>query len=128
MSPPHRLLCIGASLSGLLGVALGFQSITPTSLHNQHSTLSALSAVKNNDEENNFSLDRRSVIATSSAAVLTSLSLMESEPANAFVPAVLYKHHKNSHLGNNSDRKIPTWRLDGGVEFPILALNTAGLS
>lgn len=131
MTPNHRLLCIGASLSGLLGVALGFQSITPTSLHNQHSTLSALSAAKNNDEENNFSLDRRSVIATSSAAVLTSLSLMESlEPANAFVPAVLYKHHKNSHLGNNSnsDRKIPTWTLDGGVEFPILALNTAGLS
>eukprot|EP00560_Eucampia_antarctica_P009327 CAMPEP_0197826998 /NCGR_PEP_ID=MMETSP1437-20131217/3876_1 /TAXON_ID=49252 ORGANISM="Eucampia antarctica, Strain CCMP1452" /NCGR_SAMPLE_ID=MMETSP1437 /ASSEMBLY_ACC=CAM_ASM_001096 /LENGTH=316 /DNA_ID=CAMNT_0043427683 /DNA_START=185 /DNA_END=1135 /DNA_ORIENTATION=+ len=30
--------------------------------------------------------------------------------------------------GGKSEIEIPTWTLDGGVEFPILALNTVGLS
>ena len=55
-------------------------------------------------------LSRRSAIAIGATAVLAPLTLA-TLPANA-----------------STESSIPSWKLDGGVEFPILALNTAGLS
>lgn len=103
-----------------LQLAAGFHSPTL-----QRHSLSALYAANNNND--GFSLDRRSAIATTSAAVLTSLSI--GEPANALFPVGAFassRHRRSSSKA--SSRVIPTWQLDGGVEFPILALNTAGLS
>ena len=87
--------------------------------------ISALHVANNSDD--GISVDRRSAIATAASAVgLTSLM----EPANAMYPVGIHSRraHRADDSSNNSDRKIPTWKLDGNVEFPILALNTAGLS
>ncbi len=104
-------------ISGLQ-LAAGFHSPTL-----QRHSLSALSAANNDND--GFSLDRRSAIATTSAAVLTSLSI--ADPANALLTAFASTRPRRS-TSKTSSRVIPTWQLDGGVEFPILALNTAGLS
>jgi 2,5-diketo-D-gluconate reductase A len=121
---PHIIRTL-AIISGLQ-FTLGFQSLT--SHRHFLRTSSALSAAKNND--GGISLDRRSAIATTSAAVLTSLSI--TDPANALLPVGMFSSTRprpSSTSGNSpSNRVIPTWKLDGGVEFPILALNTAGLS
>jgi len=120
------IIRIFALISGL-HFTVGFQSPT---LQRHSLRISSLSAANNKDD--GFSLDRRSAIATTSAAVLTSLSI--TNPANAFFPvgAIASSNRPKStskkSSGNNSNRVIPTWKLDGGVEFPILALNTAGLS
>lgn len=55
-------------------------------------------------------LSRRSAIAIGATAAFTSLSIPLC-PANAI-----------------DSGSIPNWTLKGGVEFPILALNTAGMS
>jgi hypothetical protein len=121
---PH-IIRIVALISGLQ-LTLGFLS---TTTHRHYLRISALSSATNNDD--GISLDRRSAIATTSAAVLTSLSI--SDPVNAMFPVGAFaagrpKHSSNSGNGVPSNRVIPTWKLEGGVEFPILALNTAGLS
>eukprot|EP00573_Skeletonema_grethae_P009387 CAMPEP_0201706690 /NCGR_PEP_ID=MMETSP0578-20130828/49534_1 /ASSEMBLY_ACC=CAM_ASM_000663 /TAXON_ID=267565 /ORGANISM="Skeletonema grethea, Strain CCMP 1804" /LENGTH=138 /DNA_ID=CAMNT_0048195177 /DNA_START=11 /DNA_END=424 /DNA_ORIENTATION=+ len=90
----------------------------------QRHSPSALSAANNDND--GFSLDRRSAIATTSAAVLTSLSI--ADPANALFPVGAFASRPRRSSSKTSSRTIPTWQLDGGVEFPILALNTAGLS
>ena len=104
-----------------LHFAAGFQFHLPTSPSHLHS-FSALSAA--NDYNDDFSLDRRTAIATTGAAVLTSLSI--ADPANALFPVGAFA--SNRPRSKKSNPMIPTWQFDGGVEFPILALNTAGLS
>ncbi len=107
------------TLLGGLQFAAGFH------LPTQRLSFSALSAANENDD--GFSLDRRSAIATTGAAVLISLSI--SDPANAFFPVGAFASTRpRSKKSSKSNRVIPTWTLDGGVMFPILALNTAGLS
>ena len=67
------------TLLGGLQFAAGFHLHLPTS---QRQSFSALSAANENDD--GFTLGRRSAIATTGAAVLTSLSI--SDPANALFP------------------------------------------
>ena len=55
-------------------------------------------------------LSRRYAISVGATTALSTLLLSPIAAANALT------------------NKIPTWKLDGGVTFPILALNTAGLS
>lgn len=56
-----------------------------------------------------YHLSRRAAIAIGATAALAPLSI-PTLPANAVASS------------------IPNWTLDGGVEFPMLALNTAGMS
>ena len=68
-------------------------------------------------------LDRRSAIATGFALLPASFLLPEiANPANI----ASIKAASSSIISNHFP--IPTWTLAGGVDFPILALNTAGLS
>ena len=118
------------SLGWVLPSALSFELPTLQSFHH-HSLVSPLCAIRNNNEV--VALDRRSAIATTTATVLTSLSM--PGPSNAFLPQVAVdsarprsSSENNSSDSSRIDRVIPTWELEGGVQFPILALNTAGLS
>ena len=76
MAPPHTIRIV-ALLFGWLQFAAGFH--LPTT---QRQSFSALSAANENDD--GFSLNRRSAIATTGVAVLTSLSI--TDPANALFP------------------------------------------
>ena len=76
------------------------------------------STISENDIETlstgiNLLVDRRSLFATFGAATIaTSLPM----------PA------KSAAIASSPVAKIPEWTLDGGVQMPVLALNTVGLS
>lgn len=121
------IFCPCTIIAIISGLQFTFSFQSPTLLHCHSLRSSAISAAADAD---GISLDRRSVIATTSAAVLTSLSI--TDPADAISPVGIFssaRPRSSSKSGNSpTNRVIPTWKLDGGVEFPILALNTAGLS
>jgi 2,5-diketo-D-gluconate reductase A len=61
-------------------------------------------------------LDRRSLISSTAAAAALLGSTTTSRAA------------EEADGGKTSANAIPVWKLDNGVDFPVLALNTAGLS
>lgn len=118
--------CRGSSLVGaLILISYSLQKtahgFAPSSRHRssrlKHSTL--ICSKINSDSEDDVPLpsslpchlSRRSAIAIGAAAAIAPLCTPLVPPANA--------------IGSSS---IPNWILDGGVEFPTLALNTAGMS
>ena len=61
-------------------------------------------------------LDRRSAIFGSMVAISTLLPMLAAPTSS----------HAAESIGNSGG--IPSWTLEGGVDFPTLALNTVGLS
>lgn len=99
----------------LLHVAIGFQAPLQ-----RRSAASALHLTGNDVNDNgaptlkHMHINRRSAIAIAGSALfLPTASFLE--PANAAKPST-------------ASVSIPTWLISEGVEFPILALNTAGMS
>lgn len=105
-------LLVVFALSRLFQIAECFLPSPAQCLTKVSSGSAALSSTANTNVE----LDRRSAIALGSIV-----------PLSLLVPRVA-KSAEIAGNDNSNRAPIPSWKLSGGVEFPVLALNTAGLS
>ena len=92
-----------------------FKSITPTNfnLKNQHYYVSRLRLQATQFHDYDKQLDRRSTIQVLAGISSFSALASKSAPGNA---AIIPPHN------------IPCWSLENSVQFPLLALNTVGLT
>lgn len=101
----------------------------------QHHILKSHDNEDDETENNSRMIDRRSAIVGVGVTSLLFVNPSISNAAATAGPGFLQSRRitkqpsaANANANNKASTSIPEWTLDGDVKFPVLALNTVGLS